>query len=96
MVDIPNMTLLSWLVVGAIAGFLASLLMETREGLLTMVVLGIVGAIVGGWVATDLLHVADVTGVNSTSVIVATVGAIIVIALVESFGPRRRRWRGWR
>jgi len=41
--DIPNMTLLAWLVVGAIAGFLASEIMGTREGLVMMVVLGIVG-----------------------------------------------------
>lgn len=96
MLDIPNMTLLTWLVVGAVAGFLASVLMGTREGLITMVVLGIVGAIVGGWVASDLLHVADVTGVNATSIVVATIGAIIVIALVSSFGPRRGRWgRGY-
>jgi uncharacterized membrane protein YeaQ/YmgE (transglycosylase-associated protein family) len=93
--DIPNMTLLAWLVVGVIAGFLASVLMETREGLLTMIVLGVVGAVVGGWVASDLLHIADVTGVNATSIVVATVGAIIVIAVVDAFGRRGRR-RSWR
>ena len=91
MLDIPNMTLLTWLVVGAVAGFLANVLMGAREGLVTMIVLGIVGAVVGGWVAGDLLHVADVTGMNATSVVVATIGAIIVIALVGSFGPRRGR-----
>src|ERR1035437_7401696 len=53
--DIPQMTLLAWLVVGAVAGFLASEIMGNREGLVMMVVLGIVGAIVGGWVAADLL-----------------------------------------
>jgi uncharacterized membrane protein YeaQ/YmgE (transglycosylase-associated protein family) len=96
MLDIPNMTLLTRPVVGAIAGFLASVLMGTCEGPTTMVVLGIVGAVVGGWVARDLLHVADVNGVNTTSILVATIGAIIVIALVGSFGPRRGRWgRGY-
>lgn len=96
MLDIPNMTLLTWLIVGAIAGFIASVLMGTREGLVTMVVLGIVGAIVGGWIANDVLHIAGVTGVNATSILVAVIGAIIVIALVGSFGPRRGRWgRGY-
>jgi uncharacterized membrane protein YeaQ/YmgE (transglycosylase-associated protein family) len=80
---------LAWIVVGAIAGFLASEIMGTREGLLMMVVLGIVGAIVGGWVAADLLKVANVTGINLTSIVVAAVGAIIVIVLYRSLVGRR-------
>ena len=88
--DIPQMTLLAWLVVGAIAGFLASEIMGTREGLVMMVVLGIVGAIVGGWVAADVLKIADVTGINLTSIIVAIVGAIIVIVVYDSLVGRRR------
>jgi uncharacterized membrane protein YeaQ/YmgE (transglycosylase-associated protein family) len=88
-VDIPQMTLVAWIVVGAIAGFLASEIMGTREGLVLMVVLGIVGAVVGGWVAGDLLKIANVTGINLTSVIVAMVGALIVIFVYQSFGRRR-------
>jgi uncharacterized membrane protein YeaQ/YmgE (transglycosylase-associated protein family) len=87
--DIPQMTLLAWLVVGAVAGFLASEIMGTREGLVMMVVLGIVGAIVGGWVAADLLKIADVTGINLTSIVVAVVGALIVIVVYNSFSRRR-------
>ena len=94
MLDIPNMTLLAWLVVGAVAGFLASVLTGAHEGLITMIVLGIVGAVVGGWVASDLLHIANVTGINSTSVAVATIGAVIVIFVVGSFNRRGRY--GWR
>ena len=91
---IPQMTLLSWLVVGAIAGFLASVITGSREGLLMMVVLGIIGAIVGGWVAHDVLKIADVTGVNTTSIVVAVIGALIVIFVVGSLGTNRRRsWR---
>jgi uncharacterized membrane protein YeaQ/YmgE (transglycosylase-associated protein family) len=92
---IPQMTLFSWLVVGAIAGFVASFITGSRESLVMMVVLGIVGAIVGGWVATDLLKIANVTGVKTTSIVVATVGALIVIFVVGSFGGRRRSF-GWR
>jgi uncharacterized membrane protein YeaQ/YmgE (transglycosylase-associated protein family) len=87
--DIPQMTLVAWLVVGAIAGFLASEIMGSREGLVMMVVLGIVGAILGGWIAADLLKVADVTGINLTSIVVAAVGAIIVIVLYRSLVGRR-------
>ena len=88
--DIPQMTLVAWIVVGAIAGFLASEIMGTREGLVLMVVLGIVGAVVGGWVCADILKIADVTGINLTSIVVAVVGSLIVIAVWQSFGGRRR------
>ncbi len=88
--DIPQMTLLTWIAVGAIAGFLASLLTGSREGLIMMVILGIVGAIVGGWVAGTWLKIANVTGLNLTSIVVAVVGALIVIFLVGSLGGRRR------
>jgi uncharacterized membrane protein YeaQ/YmgE (transglycosylase-associated protein family) len=94
MLDIPNMTLLAWLVVGTVAGFIASILTGARESLVTMVVLGIVGAVVGGWVASDLLRIANVTGINSTSIAVATIGAVIVIFVVGSFSRRGRY--GWR
>ncbi|MGZ6265348.1 MAG: GlsB/YeaQ/YmgE family stress response membrane protein [Candidatus Limnocylindrales bacterium] len=90
MADIPNMTLLAWLVVGAIAGFFASEIMGTREGLVMMVVLGIVGAIVGGWIAADVLKIADVTGINLTSVLVAIGGAVVVIVVYDSVLGRRR------
>jgi uncharacterized membrane protein YeaQ/YmgE (transglycosylase-associated protein family) len=93
--DIPQMTLVSWLVVGAIAGFLASLVMGAREGLVMMVVLGIVGAVVGGWLAADVFKIANVTGINTTSVIVAAVGAVIVIFVVGLLGGRRRTRFGW-
>jgi uncharacterized membrane protein YeaQ/YmgE (transglycosylase-associated protein family) len=88
--DSPQRTLVAWLVVGAVAGFLASEIMGTREGLVMMVVLGIVGAIVGGWVAADLLKIANVTGINLTSIVVASVGALIVIVIYDSLVGRRR------
>ena len=91
MLDIPQMTLLAWVVVGAVAGFLANAITGTRDGLVLMVVLGIVGAVVGGWVAgPKLLNIANVTGVNVTSIVVAVVGALIVIFVVDAFSGRRR------
>jgi uncharacterized membrane protein YeaQ/YmgE (transglycosylase-associated protein family) len=88
--DIPQMTLVAWIVVGAIAGFLASEIMGTREGLILMVVLGIVGAVVGGWVAGDILKIANVTGINLVSIVVASVGALIVIIVYQEVFGRRR------
>ena len=95
MFDIPNNTLVTWVVVGAIAGFLASLISGSREGLLMMIVLGIVGAVVGGWIAVDVLKISGVTGVNLNSIVVAVVGALIVVFVVGSLGGRRRSF-GWR
>src|SRR6476620_10595918 len=85
-----DMELLSWIVVGAIAGFLASLLTGSREGLLWMIVLGIVGALVGGYVARNVLKVGSVTGINAESILIATVGAIAII-LIARFASGSRR-----
>ena len=77
------MGLIAWIVVGAIAGFLASQVMRAREGLLMMVVLGIVGALVGGFLAESIFHKGDVSGINIESVVIATLGAILVIFVVH-------------
>jgi len=79
------MGIIAWIVLGAIAGFIANLIMGSREGLIMMVVLGIVGAVVGGFIAGTVLHVADVTGLNLESLVVAVIGAIIVIAVARMF-----------
>ncbi len=75
------MGIFATLVVGAIAGFLAHLLMKTRTGLIVDLVLGIIGGFVGGWLTGLLLHQNLMSGINLTSIIVALVGAVIVIAL---------------
>jgi uncharacterized membrane protein YeaQ/YmgE (transglycosylase-associated protein family) len=77
------MGFIAWIVVGAIAGFLASQVMRAREGLLMMIVLGIVGALVGGFLAESVLHKGDVTGINIESIVIATLGAILVIFVVH-------------
>lgn len=78
-----GMGLISWIVVGAIAGWLASQVMHAREGLLMMIGLGIVGGLVGGYVALNLLKVGSVTGINVESILIATLGAIAVVFLVH-------------
>jgi uncharacterized membrane protein YeaQ/YmgE (transglycosylase-associated protein family) len=73
------MGFIAWIVVGAIAGFLANQVMGSHEGLLMMVVLGIVGGLIGGFVATSVLHIGSVNGINIESILIATLGAIAVI-----------------
>jgi uncharacterized membrane protein YeaQ/YmgE (transglycosylase-associated protein family) len=75
------MGLIATIVVGLVAGWLASLIMKTNTGILTDLILGVVGAIVGGWLATLLTGADLMTGINLTSILVALLGAIIVIAI---------------
>jgi uncharacterized membrane protein YeaQ/YmgE (transglycosylase-associated protein family) len=83
----------AWIVVGAIAGFLANQVMGSREGLVMMVVLGIVGGLVGGFIASTLLHVGTVNAINVESIAIATLGAILVIFLVRASKGSRRLGR---
>ena len=77
------MGFLAWIVVGAIAGFLANMVIHARESLLMMIVLGIVGGLVGGFVATSVLKMGTVDGINVESIVIATLGAIAVIFVVH-------------
>ena len=75
------MGILSWLIVGAIAGWLAGLLVpgDERFGIVGHIVLGIVGALVGGFIAGVIVGGDYVTGINITTIVVATIGAIVVV-----------------
>jgi uncharacterized membrane protein YeaQ/YmgE (transglycosylase-associated protein family) len=90
------MGFIAWIVVGAIAGFLANQVMGTREGLLMMVVLGIVGALVGGFIATSVLKVGSVNGINVESIVIATLGAILVVIVFQLATGSRGLRRGSR
>jgi len=74
---------IAWIVVGAIAGWLASKIVGSREGLVMMIVLGIVGGLVGGFVATNLLHIGTVNGFNLESILIATLGAVGVLLVMH-------------
>ena len=86
------MGIVTWIVVGALAGFIASLIMGTREGILMTIILGIVGAVVGGYLAGAFLNLKDPTGINVETIVVSVVGAIIVIFVWNLLlgGSRRR------
>ena len=70
---------ISWIVVGAIAGFLATIITGARTGLLWMVVLGVLGGLIGGWVSVTFLKMGSVNGINVESIVIATIGAAAVI-----------------
>ncbi len=73
------MGIIAWIVVGAIAGFIATFMMGNRGGIVLTIILGIVGAIVGGWLAGVFLNVKDPTGINVETIVVSVVGAVIVV-----------------
>jgi len=79
------MSLLSTIIVGLIAGWLASMVMKAKTGLWTNLLLGVVGGVLGGWISSLFLGVDLVGGLNLTSILVALAGAIIVIALYRFF-----------
>jgi uncharacterized membrane protein YeaQ/YmgE (transglycosylase-associated protein family) len=78
------MGIISWIVLGAIAGWLGSMIVnKTGEGLFRDIVLGIVGAIVGGWIFSAVGS-TGVTGFNLWSLFVAVVGAIVLLMLYHA------------
>ncbi|MGD9495561.1 MAG: GlsB/YeaQ/YmgE family stress response membrane protein [Armatimonadota bacterium] len=82
------MNLVAWIVLGGLAGWLASRLMREPQGCLMDVVVGIVGAFIGGLVF-NLLGGTGVTGLNIWSLVVAVVGAAVFIAILRALrGPR--------
>jgi uncharacterized membrane protein YeaQ/YmgE (transglycosylase-associated protein family) len=90
------MGILSWLIVGAIAGYLAGFLVKGDEGLgvLGHIVLGIVGALVGGFIAGAITGGDYISGVNFTTIIVATIGAVIAVVAYNALRGTTRTGRG--
>jgi len=84
------MGILAWLVVGLIAGWLANMIMRGGRGnIVTDIIVGIIGAIVGGFLASQLFGVANpVNGINVGSIVVAFLGAVVAIAIVRALPGR--------
>ena len=75
------MSILAWIILGLLAGFIGSKIgNKSGEGVLLDLVLGIVGAVVGGWLFNTFGHVG-VTGLNLYSLLVAVVGAVVVLVV---------------
>lgn len=88
--EMGQMGWLAWLIVGAIAGWLASLVMKTsgRQGLLMDIVVGIVGAFIGGFLFNQF-GTAGVTGFNVWSIFVAFTGAVVLLGAIRLLKGRR-------
>lgn len=83
-----SMGWLAWIIIGALAGWLASMVMRSRQGLLMDIIVGIVGAFVGGFVFHQLGAVG-VTGFDIWSLFVAFIGAVILLGLLRLVTGRR-------
>ncbi len=87
--DMGQMGWLAWLIVGALAGWLASMVMKTnrQQGLLMDIVVGIIGALLGGFLFNQF-GAAGVTGFNLWSIFVAFIGAIVLLMLIRLVSGR--------
>jgi uncharacterized membrane protein YeaQ/YmgE (transglycosylase-associated protein family) len=84
------MSIIAWLIVGLLAGYLAKLVVpsEGPSGLLGDLVIGVVGAFIGGWLFSEFGH-AGLTGFNVYSILVAFVGAVILLYILRAIRGHR-------
>ena len=87
------MGILSWIIVGLIAGVLAKWIMPGRDpgGILVTILIGIVGAVIGGFLVGLVVGGDTITGINITTILVATLGAIVLLAVYRWFSRRSAR-----
>jgi uncharacterized membrane protein YeaQ/YmgE (transglycosylase-associated protein family) len=86
-----TMSFLAWIVLGLIAGFIGSKLVNRRgEGILLDILLGVVGALAGGWLF-HLFGASGVSGLNLYSLFVAVIGSVVLLVLYHAL-KRRRAW----
>ena len=88
------MGIIAWIVLGAIAGIIAEKVMESRTGIIGATIIGIVGALLGGFLAKAIFNVHSLNGFfNLSTWITAIVGAIVLLAIVHLFEGSRRTGR---
>ena len=91
------MSIIAWIVLGAIAGYLAGFIVKGDEGLgvIGHIVLGIVGALVGGFLTSVLFNSKPIDGaLDISSIVVATIGAVITVLVVGAVTGRSRTGAG--
>jgi uncharacterized membrane protein YeaQ/YmgE (transglycosylase-associated protein family) len=84
------MGIIAWIVLGLIAGAIAKFLMPGRDpgGIFVTIIIGIVGAVIGGFIGSAL-GVGDVTGLNLWSIVLAVVGAMVLLLIYRMVASRR-------
>jgi uncharacterized membrane protein YeaQ/YmgE (transglycosylase-associated protein family) len=86
------MGILSWIVVGLIAGWLAGKVMGSGGyGLIGDIIVGVLGGLLGGWIATTFLHIGGMSGINLESILVAFAGAVVLLIGLRLVSGGRRR-----
>jgi uncharacterized membrane protein YeaQ/YmgE (transglycosylase-associated protein family) len=86
------MGILSWIVVGLIAGWLAGKVMRSGGyGLIGDIIVGVLGGLLGGWVATTFLHIGGMSGINLESILVALAGAVVLLVGLRLVSGGRRK-----
>ncbi len=85
------MGILSWIVVGLLAGWLAGLVVKGGGyGCIGDIVVGVIGGVLGGWIASHFFHMGDpMSGINLPSIGVAFVGAVIFVVILRLISGRR-------
>ena len=81
------MNIIIWIVLGALAGWIAGMIMKSNHGIIIDVVLGVVGAFVGGFIF-NFFGQTGVTGLNIYSIVVAVIGAVVLIFLGRLFSNK--------
>jgi len=86
------MGIISWLLFGALAGWIASILMGRNHGMgcLTSILVGVAGALLGGWLSSLLFNWGGVTGFNWRSFLIAVGGACLLLAVFGGIGRKKR------
>jgi len=85
------MGILSWIVVGLIAGWLAGLVVKGGGfGCVGDIIVGVIGGLLGGWIASSFFHMGNpMSGINIESIVVAFIGAVILIIILRLISGRR-------
>lgn len=86
------MGILSWIILGLVAGAIAKAIHPGKDpqGCIVTMIIGIIGAVLGGFIATRLLGWGDVDGFNLYSLLIATAGAVLALAIWAALSRRRR------
>ena len=85
------MSILSWIVVGLIAGWLAGVVMKGGGfGLIGNIIVGVIGGVLGGFLASYFFEIGDpMSGINLQSILIAFLGAVVLLLILRTIGGRR-------